>query len=257
MKNFLLIFFFLSINILNGQNNKAFKSGEWLKYKISYSGWFKAGEAIVSLNDTEQGDNLYHSTIIGKTTGAMNLFFRVKDIYESYFYKKNILPIRFLRNINEGGYEKNIELLFNHEEGNVIVNDFKRNTSQNISFISRSQDMVSVFYHMRNVFELNKLDRNGEMLINMFFDSENYKLKIKYLSTEILNTNFGKILCYKIIPYVQSGRVFKKNESLTMWFTADKNRVPVRIKADLIVGSVRIDLESYSNLNNPFKLIYN
>ena len=117
--------------------------------------------------------------------------------------------------------------------------------------------MVSVFYHMRNFFELNKLDSKNEMLIDMFFDSENYKLKIKYLSTEILNTNFGKILCYKIKPYVQSGRVFKKNEGLTMWVSADKNRVPVRIKADLLVGSVRIDLESYRNLNNPFKLIYN
>tara|TARA_B100001939_G_scaffold126164_1_gene109339 strand:+ start:766 stop:1539 length:774 start_codon:yes stop_codon:yes gene_type:complete len=257
MKNYLLIFFFLLTNIINGQNNKAFKSGEWLKYKISYSGWFKAGEAIVSLNNAEEGQNLYHSTIIGKTTGAMNLFFRVDDRYESYFYKKNILPIRFLRNINEGGYKKNIEILFKHKEGIAIVNDFKRNTSKNVSFIRRSHDMVSVFYHMRNFFELNKLDSKNEMLIDMFFDSENYKLKIKYLSTEILNTNFGKILCYKITPYVQSGRVFEKNESLTMWVTADKNRVPVRIKADLLVGSVRIDLESYSNLNNPFKLIYN
>ena len=80
------------------------------------------------------------------------------------------------------------------------------------------------------------------------------KLKIKYLSTEILNTNFGKILCYKIQPYVQSGRVFKKDESLTMWITADKNRIPVKIKADIIVGSIRIDLESFSNLNNPFEI---
>ena len=42
-----------------------------------------------------------------------------------------------------------------------------------------------------------------------------------------------------------------------MWITADKNRVPVRIKADLFVGSVRIDLESFSNLNNPFEVKFN
>ena len=117
--------------------------------------------------------------------------------------------------------------------------------------------MVSVFYFLRNFYEIKDLDSNDEITINMFFDSENYILKIKHLSTEIINTNFGKILCYKIQPYVQSGRVFKKDESLTMWITADKNRVPMRIKADLIVGSVRIDLESFSNLNNPFEVKFN
>jgi len=35
---------------------------------------------------------------------------------------------------------------------------------------------------------------------------------------------------------------------------ADKNRIPIKIKADIIVGSIRIDLESFSNLNNPFEI---
>ena len=98
------------------------------------------------------------------------------------------------------------------------------------------------------------LDKNNEITLDMFFDSENYSLKIKYLSTEIINTNFGKILCHKIKPYVQSGRVFKKDESLTMWISADNNRIPMKIKADLIVGSIRIDLEAFSNLNHPFEI---
>ena len=37
-----------------------------------------------------------------------------------------------------------------------------------------------------------------------------------------------------------------------MWVSADKNKIPVRIKANLLVGSVRADLESYSGLLNPF-----
>ncbi len=39
-----------------------------------------------------------------------------------------------------------------------------------------------------------------------------------------------------------------------MWISADKNRIPMRIKADLIVGSIRIDLDSFSNLNHPFEI---
>ena len=192
--------------------------------------------------------------MIGKSTGPVNLFFKVYDRYESYFDKKRIQPYRFLRDINEGGYTKNVEILFNQNTKVAKVNNLKNKNSNNFSFKEDSQDMVSVFYYLRNFFTVNDLDENNETVINMFFDSENYELKIRYLSTEIINTNFGKILCHKIRPYVQSGRVFKKDESLTMWISADKNRIPMRIKADLLVGSVRVDLETFSNLNHPFEI---
>lgn len=254
MRYYFLIHFFLLFNFSNAQNDMAFKNGEWFKYKLSYSGWFKAGEATVNLNEDLNNNQLLHAKMIGKSTGAVNLFFKVHDRYESYFYKKNIKPYRFIRNINEGGYAKNIEILFDQTTKVAKVNNFKKKLSNNFSFNENSQDMVSVFYYLRNFFRIDDLDKNNEIAIDMFFDSENYSLKIKYLSTEIINTNFGKILCHKIQPYVQSGRVFKKDESLTMWISADKNRIPMRIKADLIVGSIRIDLDSFSNLNHPFEI---
>ena len=254
MRYYFLIPLFFLFNFSNAQNDMAFKTGEWFKYKLSYSGWFKAGEAIVNLNEDVNNNQLLHAKMIGKSTGAVNLFFKVYDRYESYFYKKNIKPYRFIRNINEGGYTKNIEILFDQTTKVAKVNNLKKKLSNNFSFNENSQDMVSVFYYLRNFFRIDDLDKNNEIAIDMFFDSENYSLKIKYLSTEIINTNFGKILCHKIQPYVQSGRVFKKDESLTMWISADKNRIPMRIKADLIVGSIRIDLDSFSNLNHPFEI---
>ena len=254
MRYYFTILFFFLINISNAQEKSAFKSGEWFKYKLSYGGWFKAGEATVSLLEDKTNDKLLHAKLVGKSTGAVNLFFKVYDIYESYFFKDKILPKNFIRNIDEGGYKKNIKIVFNQKTQKATVKDFKKNTSKEYSFVENSQDMVSVFYYLRNSFSLDNLDENDEISVDMFFDSENYKLKIKYLSTELLNTNFGKVLCYKIQPYVQSGRVFKKNESLTMWITADKNRIPLKIKADVLVGSIRIELESFSNLNNPFEI---
>ena len=254
MRYYFLIPFFLLFNFSNAQNDMAFKNGEWFKYKLSYSGWFKAGEATVNLNEDVNNNQLLHAKMIGKSTGAVNLFFKVYDRYESHFHKKNIKPYRFIRNINEGGYTKNIEILFDQTTKVAKVNNFKKKLSNNFSFNENSQDMVSVFYYLRNFFRKDDLDKNNEIAIDMFFDSENYSLKIKYLSTEIINTNFGKILCHKIQPYVQSGRVFKKDESLTMWISADKNRIHMRIKADLIVGSIRIDLDSFSNINHPFEI---
>ncbi|MDC0552513.1 DUF3108 domain-containing protein, partial [Flavobacteriaceae bacterium] len=53
---------------------------------------------------------------------------------------------------------------------------------------------------------------------------------------------------------VQSGRVFKEKESLTLWISADKNKIPLRIKADLVVGSIRVDLDAFSGLKHPFEI---
>ena len=149
---------------------------------------------------------------------------------------------------------KNEVYLFDDNKSTATVIDFKKNKRMNFSTNTNAQDMVSVFYFLRRFFKMEDLNENNEISVNMFFDSENYVLKVKYLTSEFINTTFGKIYCYKIQPYVQSGRVFKKDESLTMWITADKNRIPIKMKANLLVGSVKIDLESFSSLTYPFEV---
>jgi hypothetical protein len=52
-----------------------------------------------------------------------------------------------------------------------------------------------------------------------------------------------------------AGRVFKEEESLTLWISNDKNKIPLKIKADIAVGSLRADLESFKGLKHPFKII--
>ena len=61
----------------------------------------------------------------------------------------------------------------------------------------------------------------------------------------------------KFRPYVQSGRVFKEQESVTIWITDDANKIPIRLKADLAIGSIKVDLEQFKNLNVPFDVQYN
>ena len=50
---------------------------------------------------------------------------------------------------------------------------------------------------------------------------------------------------------------FKEEESLTVWISDDDNRIPVRVKASLAVGSLKADLEAFKGLKNSFKVIAN
>lgn len=257
MKKVLLIIMALvTMQTTFAQNTSAFKEGEWFKFKMSYSGWMKAGNATLTVYDTQLNNrDVYHVVGKGWTTGMIKFFFKVKDQYESYFDKQTILPYKFIRNIDEGGHTKDIEIDFDQANNKAHVNNKKHNTKKVFDTSPNIQDMVSTFYYLRNNLDTDNLKVGDEVKLDMFFDEENYGFKLKYLGEEIIKTQFGKIEALKFRPYVMAGRVFKEEESLTLWVTKDKNKVPLRIKADLAVGSLRADLEAFKGLKHPFRIV--
>ena len=80
MKKILLIIISLiAIQLVPAQNESAFDSGEWFKFRMSYSGWMKAGEATLKVDEEVlNGKRVYHVVGKGKTTGAIKWFFKVK-----------------------------------------------------------------------------------------------------------------------------------------------------------------------------------
>jgi hypothetical protein len=117
--------------------------------------------------------------------------------------------------------------------------------------------MVSTYYYLRNTIDINKLKVGDEFRTNMFFDEESYGFKLQYLGEDVIDTDFGKVEALKFRPYVMAGRVFKEEESLTLWVSKDKNKVPLRLKADLRIGSLRADLDAFKGLKYPFKIQVN
>ena len=251
-----IIIFLLFIGTVFSQKKEAFKSGEWLRFKMSYSGFLKAGTAELSLNEEVlNGKKIMHATGVGETSSIISWFFKVNDNYQSYFDKKTGMPYIFKRKINEGGYKKNKVLTFNEEKKEVKVEDKRKKKTTIIPNISNVQDMISAFYFLRN-FDTKNMKSGDEIELDMFFDEKKYPFKLRFLGSEILSTDFGKIKTQKFMPIVQAGRVFKANESVSIWITADDNKIPLKLKADLAVGSLRADLDAYKGLANPFEIIF-
>jgi hypothetical protein len=46
--------------------------------------------------------------------------------------------------------------------------------------------------------------------------------------------------------------VFKDEDDMTIWVSADANKIPVRIQANIYVGSVKVDITSTNGLKNAF-----
>ncbi len=257
MRKFILIplLLIISLTVSAQENHKAFDTGEWFKFRIHY-GPFTASYATLEVKDDMINDMPVHHIVgTGKSSGLLSLFFKVEDYYETYIDKDEVKPYRFIRKINEGGHTKDIEINFDYQKSEALVFNKKYNTKQTFPIKSNIQDMMSSFYYLRNKIETSSLKKGDEQFVTMFFDNEHYPFKLKFLGREVIKTKMGKIACLKFRPYVQAERVFKEEESMTVWVSDDANRMPVRIKADILVGSINADLDAFKGLKHPFKIV--
>lgn len=252
MKKILIFTVFLTMVSFKPQKERAFDIGEWFKFRIHY-GIVNAGYATLEVKEgVKNNKKVFHAIGKGWTTGMTKFFFKVDDNYESYFDKETGNPYQYVRKIDEGGYTKDQEGFFDHSKQTVLVKDYKNKNEKTIVIPSNVQDILSTFYYLRNHPNVDKLKVGESIAMDMFFDDETTKFKLKYIGKEDIKTKFGTIPCMIFRPYVQAGRVFKEQESLTVWISDDDNKMPIRIKASLAVGSLKADLDGFKGLKYPF-----
>lgn len=245
------LFFF---TLIHSQKLDNIQSGEVLSYRIHY-GVLNAGTATLSATKTTyKGQPHYYVKGYGRTTGAVRAFFKVEDHYESYINDRSGLPSFYVRNVQEGGYTQHLEALFNHSNNTLQLTDKEKNTTKTLKTVRGVQDMLSAFYHLRSL-EPSDLKVGSVRKLNIWIDDELFPFQLKVVGTENVKTKFGTINCLKIIPQVISGRVFRDKEGVTLWVSNDRNLVPISIKAELAVGSLKASIDSYRNVKYPLRFV--
>ena len=254
MKKILSLFVLLFITFGNAQKLQNIQSGETLRYRIHY-GLLNAGTAsLTTLKTSYKGQPHYYVKGYGKTTGAVRAFFKVEDNYESFINYNTGLPSFYVRNVKEGTYTQHFETVFNQSSQTLYLTDKEKKTTQTIKTVAGVQDMLSAFYYLRSLDD-SELRVGSVRKINVWIDDELFPFQIKVVGTENVKTRFGYINTLKIVPQVMSGRVFKDKEGVTLWVSNDRNHIPIAIKAELAVGSLKADIDSYSNVKYPLSFL--
>lgn len=228
--------------------NQAFKRGEKLSYRIHY-GFIDAVNATIEVtqeNKKFNGRNTMHVIGTGKSRGAFDFFFKVRDRYESYIDEEALIPWYFVRRVDEGGYKLTQDYYFNHQTKKVT------NHGKVYTIWENTQDMISGFFLARTM-NLGAAKENQIFTVPSIVDGEMYNLQIKFKGKETIKTDFGKIKCLKFVPVLQKGRIFKNEEDLVVWLSDDKNHIPIRAKAEILFGSLKVDLTAYKGLVNPLQ----
>lgn len=233
----------------------SYQVGEKVDYAIHY-GVIQGGVASLELKpDTFRGKEVWHSVFIGRTTGVADAIFKVMDVYESYINPETELPVFTIRNIAEGRYRKYNEVIFDHStrsDSAILTSDLTgiHITQQGI------HDILSCFYYFRNhhLPDYSNFKKGDMITIMTWFTDELYPIRLRYIGIDEVKTKLGKIRCLKFNPVTETGRLFKTEEDVSIWFSADKNFLPVKVRFDIFVGSFIAEIVKHEGLKYPLDI---
>ena len=254
----LFLLLFLSVSAL-GQGepiNSAFTFGEELQFDVSY-GWINLAEAKLQIHRRVVNENSrphYKIDAFGKTKGAATIFGRVNDNWGTHVDTSTLLPSLSYRYIEEGKYRKNEKVFFDQQNKKAKMELYDRENrnlkeSKEYKLPGQVQDLVSGFYYLRTM-DLTNLKKGQSILITGFFDKEIYNLKLIYDGKEKLSTQVGDFDTFKFTPIMPSNKLFRGEHPVTIWVSDDQNKIPLKIKAKLMVGALNMDITKATGLRN-------
>jgi hypothetical protein len=227
-------------------NERPFKPGEKLTYTVKFGPIIGGTASLVLKQVTYNNIPVYHSRAEGRTVGVTEKLYSVKDVFESYFDTQTGLPHKLVRDVKEGNYKKHEEAFFDRNKNTA----YSLRLDTIIKVPPDILDMVSLLYFIRTL-DWDYIKPGDVIKTITYFDDEIYPFEIRYKGQEEIKTKFGKIRCHRFDPVVEPGRMFDSEDDMQIWLSDDKNVIPVKVRFDLLVGSLRIELDEYSNLKYP------
>ncbi|MEO6347642.1 MAG: DUF3108 domain-containing protein [Aquaticitalea sp.] len=254
MKHLLTYIFIVVGSIVNAQNT-AIGTSEKLTFSASYnmSGLLTEIAQVTMETSSVKTSNatLLKLKCSAATYSSFDNYFKIRDLYESYVSPTTLIPFLYKRDINEGSYYKFEQYKFNHKVNTVNSNMKKRKSEQNktVKIGNNTRDIVSTIYNIRNI-DIEKMTTGSSQNFTFLFDNEELIISLKYLRKESINTNLGKMECYKFAIGLKNDDALKGTSENLLWLTADDNKLPVYAKFKIAVGTGELKLKSATGLKN-------
>ena len=268
MKRASLILFLLAIfcgfakedSVYPPVKNESFRRGEVINFKMTY-GFLTVGKGSVIIHPKYHrinGRDCFKIDVYGRTVGMVDWVADVDDRWGAYIDTVAIVPHQFYRFIREGRYKKDEWTNFDHVKKKIEVKSLDNSTGKlkepkSYDAPAQVRDMVAGFLFLRNM-DLSRIKIGDTVSVKGFFEDEFYDFRIIYGGKETIKVKAGKIRTIVFRPVMPKNKVFDGENSVTAWFSDDKNRIPVKIDANMFIGSAGVELTEYSGLKNPLNI---
>ena len=166
-------------------------------------------------------------------------FFPVDNRVESIVDPATLLPEHLNFRRREGKKKEDLEYTFHQKEGRVTV--AKGGTTETLEMPPGTQDVISCLYYARS--ELS-LEPGSVMTMNVYHDKKTRKLDVRVEEIETVSGPWGEVKTARVLVVMPFQGLFLNRGNIRVWFTTDNRRIPVRMKAKVVIGSIVADLVS-------------
>ena len=211
-----------------------FGAGERLTYTVS---WFniKAGTAVMEVSETSpiQGRAMLRLLTTATSGPMVTKFYPVDNRVESIVDAAKLSPQRMVFHRREGKKKNDFDVTFRHAEGNVT--SIKDGVADTLPIPPGTHDAISCLYYVRG---LPSLVPGTSLITNVHHDKKNYKLEVQVEGIEKVKGPWGEIEAVRVLAIMPFRGIFLNEGNIRVWVTNDVRRVPLMMKAKVIIGSV-------------------
>lgn len=239
----------------------AFQAGEKVDFILHYK-WGSintdVGTATVTLDSlTFNGQEAFRCSVFGKTKKFYDVFFKVREDFDSWFTRDGLKPLMFTRDTHEGGYEARNTYLYEWDAAEpYIAADVYTSTigqkSMQLPLTPCTYDLPALFFFARNM-DMENVVPGKRYPMTFAIDEEVYNVYFILYGPETIKVKgLGTVETIRFAAKLLEGEVFKGEEDMTIWVTADENRLPVYFEAPLRVGVAAGRMSGWEGLKHPF-----
>ncbi|MCL3780058.1 DUF3108 domain-containing protein [Prolixibacteraceae bacterium JC049] len=257
---FILCWTIITVSAWGQQGPKSFVGGEKITYHAYYNWhfvWLDAAEVVFTANDIVVNDEPgYYFKAVATSHPKYDFIYRVRDKFKAKTLKQDLTPVWFRRELKHRKKSSVHEYKFANEK-NQIYSEIKRFKSEAFKDTLQLQkgmhDILSAAYYAREL-DFSNRKINEQIPFKLIIDNEHSESYLRYLGKEVVKTRKKrKFRCIKFSAYLIKGDFFKGGESMTIWVTDDANRIPIQVKTDVLIGSVKAIFVDAENLKHPIE----
>lgn len=223
-------------NAKNHTTDFPFSPGEKLTFSLKWY-FIPAGEAVLEVLPIENisGIKAYHFVLTVKTNQFFDAIYKIRDRIDSYTDIGMTRSILYKKRQTGWKHKRDVVVSFNWDINEAQYSNFGRKRKP-VSLLPGSFDPLSIFYYSRicdfkEKFILQRPVTDGKKCVigsGEVIKRETIDLKSGKYDTFLLEPNLKDLI-----------GVFRKSKNATIkiWLTADKRKIPVRIKSKVVVGS--------------------
>lgn len=222
----------------------AFGPGEQASYRVHYLG-MTAGSAQVTVGAPmrQWGKDVWPIVSLAKSDAVVGVW-PVKDKYVTYwdFNSQRVLGSDMHEDQNNKRRRVRVKLSDDGRSAQVVKQkEGEAPSEKNLEVLEGALDVTGATFALRN----RALEVGEEYTYPVFTGSKSFVMKAKVEAKETLGTAQGRQEVLRLRVYTEfSGNLASKRD-MVAWLTADARHLPVRIEAELALGSIVAELQGY------------